>query len=189
MPVPSAISVNMLRLRFTTDCQPRTKNGAPAHSTTGLASANCSQTKPAGHGGMHGHVAVYFEASAVIVTLVLLGQVLELRARAQTNDAIRALLNLAPKQARILRGDGREEDIPLNRVKVGDRLRIRPGEQVPVDGVVLDGRGAIDESMITGEPMPVEKSPGDPVTGATQNTSGSLIMRAERVGAHDQAAA
>ena len=138
---------------------------------------------PAGHGGMHGHVAVYFEASAVIVTLVLLGQVLELRARAQTNDAIRALLNLAPKQARILRGDGREEDIPLDQVKVGDRLRIRPGEQVPVDGVVLDGRGAIDESMITGEPMPVEKSPGDPVTGATQNTSGSLIMRAERVGA------
>ncbi|HEY5211336.1 MAG TPA: heavy metal translocating P-type ATPase [Stellaceae bacterium] len=132
---------------------------------------------------MHGGIAVYFEASAVIVTLVLLGQVLELRARAQTNGAIRALLNLAPKQARILRGDGREEDIPLNQVAVGDRLRIRPGEQVPVDGVVLDGRGAIDESMITGEPMPVEKGPGDPVTGATQNTSGSLIMRAERVGA------
>jgi Cu+-exporting ATPase len=127
--------------------------------------------------------AVYFEASAVIVTLVLLGQVLELRARAQTNSAIRALLNLAPKQARIVRADGREEDIPLDQVQVGDRLRIRPGEKVPVDGVVLDGNGAIDESMITGEPMPAEKRPGDAVTGATLNTNGSLIMRAERIGA------
>ncbi len=138
---------------------------------------------PAGFGGMHGHAAVYFEASAVIVTLVLLGQVLELRARAQTNSALRALLGLAPKQARILRDDGREEDIPLEQVKVGDRLRIRPGEKVPVNGVVLDGRSAIDESTISGEPIPVEKAPGDRVTGATLNTRGSMIMRAERVGA------
>jgi Cu+-exporting ATPase len=127
--------------------------------------------------------AVYFEASAVIVTLVLLGQVLELRARAQTNSAIRALLDLAPKQARIVRADGREEDIPLDLVNVGDRLRLRPGEKVPTDGVVLEGNGAIDEAMITGEPMPVEKGPRDHVTGATLNLQGSLILRAERIGA------
>jgi P-type Cu+ transporter len=131
----------------------------------------------------HGQVAVYFEASAVIVTLVLLGQVLELRARSQTNSAIRALLDLAPKRTRILRADGSEEDIPLDEVKPGDRLRVRPGEKVPADGVVLEGHGAVDESMITGEPVPVAKTPGDKVTGATLNASGSLIMRADRVGA------
>jgi P-type Cu+ transporter len=128
-------------------------------------------------------VAVYFEAAAVITTLVLLGQVMELRARSRTNSAIRALLDLAPKMARILRDDGREEDIPLERVKHGDRLRIRPGEKVPTDGIVREGHSAIDESMISGEPVPVEKSPGDKVTGATLNTTGSLVMRAERVGA------
>ena len=132
---------------------------------------------------MHGQVAVYFEASAVIVTLVLLGQVLELRARSQTNSAVRALLDLAPKRTRILRADGAEDDIPLDEVKPGDRLRVRPGEKVPADGVVLEGHGAVDESMITGEPVPVEKAPGDKVTGATLNASGSLIMRADRVGA------
>jgi Cu+-exporting ATPase len=128
-------------------------------------------------------VAVYFEAAAVIVTLVLLGQVLELRARSQTGAAVRALLGLAPKTARRLREDGSEEDVPLDQVQVGDRLRVRPGEKVPVDGVVLEGASAVDESMVTGESMPVEKHTDDRVTGATVNGTGSLVMRAERVGA------
>ena len=131
----------------------------------------------------HGRIAVYFESASVIVTLVLLGQVLELRARAATGGAIRALLDLAPKTARQLRADGSETDIPLDSVQPGDRLRVRPGEKVPVDGIVIEGRSALDESMITGEPMPVEKVPGDQVTGATLNTSGAFVMRAERVGA------
>ena len=130
-----------------------------------------------------GAVAVYFEAAAVITTLVLLGQVLELRARSQTSSAIKALLGLAPKTARRLRDDGSEEDVPLDQVQPGDRLRVRPGEKVPVDGVVLEGASAIDESMITGEPIPVEKVPGDRVTGGTVNGTGGLVMRAERVGA------
>jgi P-type Cu+ transporter len=128
-------------------------------------------------------VAVYFEAAAVIVTLVLLGQVLELRARSQTGAAIRALLGLAPKTARRVNEDGHEEDVPLDQVAPGDRLRIRPGEKVPVDGVVLEGASAVDESMVTGEPIPVQKQAGDRVIGATVNNTGSLIMRAERVGA------
>jgi len=132
-----------------------------------------------GHGG---EPAVYFEAAAVITTLVLLGQVLELRARSQTSSAIKALLGLAPKTARRIRDGGSEEDIPLDQVQPGDRLRIRPGEKVPVDGVVLEGESAVDESMITGEPMPVEKAPGDRLTGGTVNGTGSLVMRAERVG-------
>jgi P-type Cu+ transporter len=127
-------------------------------------------------------VAVYFEAAAVIVTLVLLGQVLELRARSQTGAAIRALLGLAPKTARRVNEDGHEEDVPLDQVAPGDRLRIRPGEKVPVDGVVLEGASAVDESMVTGEPIPVQKQAGDRVIGATVNNTGSLIMRAERVG-------
>ena len=118
----------------------------------------------------------------MIVTLVLLGQVLELRARAQTGSAIRALLDLAPKQARLVREDGSEQDVALEAVVAGNRLRVRPGEKVPVDGIVLDGRSAVDESMITGEPIPAEKVPGDKVTGATVNTTGSFVMRAERVG-------
>ena len=130
-----------------------------------------------------GSVDMYFEAAAVIITLVLLGQVLELRARSQTSAAIRALLDLAPKMARILRDDGTEEDIPLEHVQPGDRLRVRPGEKVPVDGVVLEGASSIDESMMTGEPVPVEKGKGDTVMGATVNGTGGLIMRAERVGA------
>jgi P-type Cu+ transporter len=133
-----------------------------------------------GHGG---EVAVYFEAAAVIVTLVLLGQVLELRARSRTGAAIRALLGLAPKTARRIDESGAERDVPLESVVPGDRLRIRPGEKIPVDGVVLDGRSAVDESMLTGEPMPVEKAPGDRVVGATVNQTGSLVIRAERVGA------
>ena len=133
--------------------------------------------------GPDGDVALYFEAAAVIVTLVLLGQVLEGRARQRTGAAIRALLGLAPKTARRLRDDGSEEDVPLDAVQVGDRLRVRPGEKLPVDGVVEEGRSAVDESMLTGEPMPVEKSAGDRVVGATVNQTGSLVMRAERVGA------
>ncbi|HEY5999511.1 MAG TPA: copper-translocating P-type ATPase [bacterium] len=130
-----------------------------------------------------GMVPGYFEAAAVIVTLILLGQVLELRARSRTGAAIKALLGLAPKTARRLRDDGAEEDVPLEHVQVGDRLRIRPGEKVPVDGVVLEGAGAVDESMISGEPIPVEKRAGDRVVGATVNGTGSLVMRAEKVGA------
>jgi P-type Cu+ transporter len=130
-----------------------------------------------------GLVAVYFEAAAAIVTLVLLGQVLELRARSRTGSAIRALLGLAPKQARRVSADGREQDVPLEQVQVGDLLRVRPGEKVPVDGIVTEGASAVDESMVTGEPMPVEKHPGERVIGATMNTGGSFVMRADRVGA------
>jgi Cu+-exporting ATPase len=130
-----------------------------------------------------GQVGVYFEAAAVITTLVLLGQVMELRARSQTGAAIKALLGLAPKTARWIKDDGSETDLPLDQVQVGFRLRVRPGEKVPVDGVVLEGASSIDESMITGEPIPVEKNPGDRVTGATVNGTGSLIIRAQRVGA------
>ncbi|MFQ5663589.1 MAG: heavy metal translocating P-type ATPase [Terriglobia bacterium] len=129
-----------------------------------------------------GEAAVYFEAAAVITTLVLLGQVLELRARRRTSSAIKALLGLAPKTARVLREDGSEEDIPLEHVQPGDRLRVRPGEKVPVDGVVLQGTSSVDESMITGEPIPVEKTPGERITGGTVNGTGSVVMRAERVG-------
>ncbi|MET2829045.1 heavy metal translocating P-type ATPase [Mesorhizobium shangrilense] len=133
-----------------------------------------------GHGGK---VPVYFEAAAVIVALVFLGQVLELRAREKTGSAIRALLDLAPKTARLIGEDGSEKDVPLDAVKAGDRLRIRPGDAVPVDGSVLEGRSSIDESMITGEPLPVEKTQGDALTGGTLNKNGSLIMRAEKIGA------
>jgi P-type Cu+ transporter len=129
-----------------------------------------------------GTVPVYFEAAAAITALVLLGQVLELRARSNTSSAIKALLGLAPKTARVIRPDGREEDITLDRVVPGDRLRVRPGEKVPVDGVVAEGAGAVDESMVTGEPIPVEKKAGDRLIGATINGTGGFIMRAERVG-------
>jgi Cu+-exporting ATPase len=129
-----------------------------------------------------GEVAVYFEAAAVITTLVLLGQVLELRARSRTSSALKALLGLAPKTARIRNDDGTEQDIPLDRVKEGDQLRVRPGEKVPVDGVVLEGSSSVDESMVTGEPIPVEKKQGDRVTGGTVNGTGGFVMRAERVG-------
>jgi Cu+-exporting ATPase len=131
------------------------------------------------HGGQ---VGVYFEAAAVIVALVLLGQVMELRARSSTNAAIRALLGLAPKTARRIAPDGSESDVPLEAVQVGDRLRVRPGEKVPVDGVVVEGHSAVDESMISGEPIPVEKSAGDAVIGATVNGTGSLVIEARRVG-------
>jgi P-type Cu+ transporter len=129
-----------------------------------------------------GVIPVYYEAAAVITVLVLLGQVLELRAREHTGGAIRALLNLAPKTARRIRRDGGDEDVPLETVQAGDRLRVRPGDSVPVDGVVLEGRSAIEESMVTGESMPVEKAPGATVIGGTINGTGSLIMRAEKVG-------
>ena len=129
-----------------------------------------------------GLVGVYFEAAAVITVLVLLGQVLELRARSKTNTAISMLLGLAPNEARIVRDDGSEEDIPLEHVQPGDTLRIRPGEKVPVDGIVIDGESNIDESMVTGEPIPVKKSANDKLIGATVNTTGGLLMRAEKVG-------
>ena len=129
-----------------------------------------------------GHVPIYFESAAVIVTLVLLGQVLELRARARTGDAIRSLLALAPKTAWLLRDDDTGEDVPLERVAPGDRLRVRPGEKVPVDGTVLSGSSTIEESMVTGEPLPVAKTEGDTVTGGTINGTGSFVMRADRVG-------
>jgi Cu+-exporting ATPase len=135
-----------------------------------------------GPGNMSGHPDVYFEAAAAITTLVLLGQVMELRARSRTSAAIRALLDLSSRTARLLRPDGSEQDVPLEQVKPGDRLRVRPGEKIPVDGVLLEGRSAIDESMITGESMPVEKSSGGKVIGATINGTGSFVMRAERVG-------
>jgi Cu+-exporting ATPase len=130
-----------------------------------------------------GTVAVYFEAAAVIIALVLLGQVLELRARSQTNTAIKLLLGLTPKTARIVRDDNSEEDIPLEQVQVGDLLRVRPGEKIPVDGVVTDGNSSVDESMVTGEPVPTEKTAGEKLIGATVNGTGSLLMRAEKVGA------
>ncbi len=130
----------------------------------------------------HGLVAVYFEAASVIITLVLLGQILELRARSQTNSAIRALLNLAPKIARIIEPNGNEEDVPLDQVKIDDRLRVRPGESIPVDGVVLTGESTVDESMITGESMPAVKKEGDIVTGGTLNQTGSFVMIAKHVG-------
>jgi P-type Cu+ transporter len=139
---------------------------------------------PATFRDAHGNVAVYFEAAAAITTLVLLGQVLELRARSRTSSAIRALLGFAPKTARKIDDDGREEDVPLERVKPGDRLRVRPGEKIPVDGVVLDGASSVDESMLTGEPNPVEKVAGNRVTAGTVNGTGSLVMRAERVGSN-----
>jgi Cu+-exporting ATPase len=131
---------------------------------------------------MHGRIGVYYEAAAVIISLTLLGQILELRARSQTSAAIKSLLGLAPKTARRIDADGSEEDIPLTHVHVGDALRVRPGEKVPVDGVVLEGESAVDESMLTGEPVPVTKRPGDKVIGATFNASGSLVIRSEKVG-------
>ncbi len=137
---------------------------------------------PASFRGPGGEVAVYFEAAAMITTLVLLGQVLELRARGQTSAALRALLDLAPNTARRVNPDGSEEDVPLESVEVGDRLRVRPGEKVPVDGVVVSGSSSVNESMVTGEPIPVSKSSGDRVIGATVNSTGSLVMEADKVG-------
>jgi Cu+-exporting ATPase len=138
---------------------------------------------PAGFRDHHGEVGVYFEAASAIVTLILLGQVLELRARSRTGAAIRKLLGLSPKTARRVGGDGTEQDVPLESVQPGDVLRVRPGEKVPVDGVVIEGKSSVDESMISGEPIPVEKHPGERLVGATVNGTGSLVMRAEKVGA------
>jgi Cu+-exporting ATPase len=147
-----------------------------------LAATLAPDIFPAAFQAADGAVAVYFEAAAVIITLVLLGQVLELRARSQTSSALRALLGLAPKTARLMAEDGGERDIPLDQVQPGDRLRVRPGEKLPVDGVVLEGASVVDESMISGEPIPVEKTVGDRVIGATVNGTGGLVMQAERVG-------
>jgi len=156
--------------------------GTGAAYLDSLAATIFPQIFPASFREASGAPPVYFEAAAIITTLVLLGQVLELRARQKTSGAIRALLNLAPQQAHLIAADGSERDVVLNEVQRGDRLRVRPGERVPTDGVVQDGQSAIDESMLTGESMPVEKSPGDAVTGGTLNTSGSFVMEARRVG-------
>jgi len=156
--------------------------GTGAAYLDSVAATFFPQIFPASVLGRNGAAPVYFEAAAVITTLVLLGQVLELRARQRTSGAIRALLKLAPQQAHLLDSQGAEKEVALGQVKRGDRLRVRPGERLPVDGVVRDGASAVDESMVTGEPMPVEKSSGDKVTGGTLNTSGSFIMEAERVG-------
>jgi P-type Cu+ transporter len=156
--------------------------GTGAAYLDSLAATFFPQFFPASMRGMDGAAPVYFEAAAVITTLVLLGQVLELRARQRTSGAIRTLLNLAPQQAHLVDSNGVENDVALDQVKGGDRLRVRPGERVPVDGVIREGASALDESMVTGEPMPVEKSTGDKVTGGTLNTSGSFLMEAERVG-------
>ena len=141
-----------------------------------VAATLVPQVFPASFRGVDGHVPIYFEAAAVITTLVLLGQVLELRAREQTGGALRALLELAPPTARLLGADGVETDVPLESVARGAHLRVRPGEKVPVDGVVLEGSSSVDESMITGESLPVEKHPGDRLVGATVNGNGSLVM-------------
>ena len=156
--------------------------GTGAAYLDSLAATIFPQIFPASFLDKDGAPPVYFEAAAVIVTLVLLGQVLELRARQKTSGAIRALLHLAPQQAHLLAADGSEQDVALNQVMRGDRLRVRPGERVPTDGVVREGESAVDESMLTGEPMPAEKSAGDKVTGGTLNTSGSFVMEAQRVG-------
>ena len=140
------------------------------------------QIFPATFRGINGEVPVYFEAAAAITTLVLLGQVLELRARSRTSAAIRALLQLSPKNARLVRGDGTEIDVPVEHIQAGDMLRVRPGEKVPVDGIVTDGESAVDESLMTGEPIPVEKTAGARVIGGTVNGTGTFVMRAERVG-------
>jgi Cu+-exporting ATPase len=156
--------------------------GTGAAYLDSVAATLFPQIFPASFRDISGAVSTYFEAAAVITTLVLLGQVLELRARQQTSGAIRSLLNLAPKQAHLLAPDGTEKDVALDLIKTGDCLRVRPGESLPVDGVILEGASAVDESMVTGEPMPVEKSVGDKVIGGTLNTSGSFVMQAERVG-------
>jgi len=156
--------------------------GTGAAYLDSLAATIFPQIFPASFRDASGSPPIYFEAAAIITTLVLLGQVLELRARQKTGGAIRALLHLAPQQAHVVAASGTERDVALNEVQRGDHLRVRPGERVPTDGVVLEGQSAVDESMLSGEPMPVEKSPGDAVTGGTLNTSGSLVMEAQRVG-------
>jgi len=157
--------------------------GVAVAYTYSLMATFAPQTFPPEMRDAHGMVAVYFEVAAVIIALVLLGERLELAARGRTSAAIRQLLGLAPKTARRIRPDGTEEDVPLSSVAVGDRIRVRPGEKVPVDGRILEGRSTIDESMLTGEPLPVDKEPGDRVVGATVNQTGALVIAAERVGA------
>ena len=156
--------------------------GTDAAYLDSVAATLFPQIFPASFKDMSGGVPVYFEAAAVITTLVLLGQVLELRARQSTSGAIRALLNLTPQQAHVVGAGGAEKDVPLDQVHPGDRLRVRPGERVPVDGIIREEASAVDESMLTGEPLPVEKAPGDRVTAGTLNTSGSFVMEAQRVG-------
>ena len=174
MPTPSAIKLNMFSLIAL---------GVGTAYLFSLVAAFVPDIFPAGFRDADGTIATYFEAAGVITTLVLLGQVLEMRAREQTGGAIRALLNLAPKLASRIRDDGTDEQITLDRVQVGDRLRVRPGEGVPVDGTVLEGRSSVDESMVTGESMPVAKEAGAKLIGGTVNGTGALVMRAEKIGA------
>jgi len=157
--------------------------GTGAAYTYSVVATVAPQLFPAAFKGMNGQVGVYFEAAVVIISLTLFGQLLELKARSQTSNAIKSLLGLAPKTARRINDNGQEEDVPLDQVHVGDILRVRPGEKVPVDGVVVNGTSSVDESMITGEPIPTRKETGDHVVGATLNTTGALTIRAERVGA------
>src|SRR5882724_2500945 len=173
--MPIAISGTMLRLRVRIDRGPRILNMFTVIATVAPG------VFPDAFRGHSGAVSAYFESAAVITVLVLFGQVLELRAREQTSGAIRALINLAPKTARRVR-EGAQEDIALDTVAVGDILRVRPGDKVPVDGIVTEGRSALDESMITGESMPVTKEQGAKVIAGTLNTTGSFLMRAEKVG-------
>src|SRR5712692_7796311 len=156
--------------------------GTGAAYLDSVVATDFPQIVPASFRDMHGAAPVYFEAAAVITTLVLLGQVLELRARQRTSGAIRALLNLAPQQAHLISREGSERDVTLDQVQRGDHLRVKPGERVPVDGTIREGASAVDESMVSGEAMPVEKAPGDKVIGGTLNASGSFVMEAERVG-------
>lgn len=156
--------------------------GTGAAYLESLVATFFSQIFPASFQDMHGAAPVYFEAAAVITTLVLLGQVLELRARKRTGDAIRSLLNLAPQQAHLIAPDSSHRDVSVDQVRVGDRLLVRPGERIPVDGIIQEGSSAVEESMVTGEPMPVEKSANDTITGGTLNTNGSFVMKAVRVG-------
>ncbi len=157
--------------------------GVAASWLFSIAAVIAPEIFPASFRDTHGIVPVYFEAAAVIVVLVLLGQIMELRAREGTSKAIRALLDLAAKTARIVRADGSEEDVALDRVTIGDLVRVRPGEKIPIDGIVVEGHSSLDESMLSGEPLPVEKQTGDMVTGATINGTGSLVIEARRVGA------
>src|SRR5262249_32969582 len=157
--------------------------GTGAAYLSSAAATIVPQIFPAAFRTAHGDVPVYFESAAVITTFVLLGQVLELRARHRTRGALRALLPLAPKTAHVVLAGGAEHDVPFDAVHAGALLRVRPGETIPADGEIVEGDGVVDESMLTGEPLPVTRTPGDPVLGGTLNTSGSFVLRAKRTGA------
>ena len=180
------LALSRSRPHFLSDSEPQhvqpDRHGCGRRIYFSIVALLFPQIFPSGFRDAEGHVGVYFEAGAVIIVLVLLGQIMELRAREQTGSAIKALLDLASKTARLVLPDGTEKEIALEDAKVGDRLRVRPGDKVPVDGIVVEGMSSVDESMISGEPVPVEKVSGDTVTGATLNGNGSLVIEATRVG-------